>query len=104
MLPSCFAAAEAATTEAAAARGARLVAPFVMAGLLAFRRRRAVWGFVLALAVAGAGCGVIDEFLAALAGGSVQITITGAEAGLSDSLPSEIEGLPIEGPTLKFRR
>lgn len=75
-----------------------------MAGLLAFRRRRAVWGLVLALAVAGAGCGVVDELLAALEGGSVQITITGVEAGLSASLPSEIEGLPIEGPTLKFQR
>lgn len=104
ILPARFAAAEVTAVEEAAARGAWLVAPFTIAGLLAFRRRRTVWGVALALAMSGAGCSVVDDLLSALEGGTVQITVTGVEAGLGGGLSSEIDGLPIEGPTLKFQR
>lgn len=84
-----------------------MLAPFVFAGLLAFRRRRALAVLPLLL-VAGslslAGCSeTVDTTVPPQR--TVQISVTDLEISAADrpSPPSSVSGLPLEGPRFSVR-
>lgn len=74
-----------------------------LAGLVGFRRRRAVM-FALLMAF-GSTLPACGETLEELLGTKVQITLTGVEAGLTTggSLASTVQGLPLEGPSVEVK-
>lgn len=74
------------------------LAPFAMAGLLALRRRRAIWAIALVAGLGGlAGCGSEDELDDLSSAATVQVTVEGVRATIEGDVgvALDIDGLPL---------
>lgn len=73
------------------------LAPFAMAGLLALRRRRAIWALAMAIGLGGvSGCGLEDLLDDVATAATVEVTVQGVRATLDgDGAVLDVDGLPL---------